>query len=84
VILSGLDQDGSAALKAFNEGGGITIVQKLDTAIHPQMPQAAIETVTVNYVLEPRAVAGRLEQIAKQLRQPGKGEPGGLKPRQFE
>jgi chemotaxis response regulator CheB len=68
VVLSGLDEDGSAALEAFHRGGGITIVQLPSTAERPDMPLAAIETGYVDYVLPPGAIAGQLEKIAKDLK----------------
>jgi chemotaxis response regulator CheB len=67
VILSGLDENGSAALKAFKQHGGITIAQEPDTASYPDMPQAAIETGAVDYVLPPKEIAAELEKIAAEL-----------------
>ena len=42
VIVSGYDGDGAAALCGIKQAGGITIAQKLDTAIQPDMPESAI------------------------------------------
>lgn len=64
VVLSGLDEDGSAALEKFNEKGGITIVQAPKSAERPEMPEAAIHTGLVDYVLAPGAIAAELERIA--------------------
>lgn len=66
VILSGMDADGSEALKNFKLAGGITIVQAPDTASSRDMPLAAIRTGAVDYVLEPEAMAVQLEKIAKE------------------
>ena len=44
VIVSGYDGDGAAALCGIKEVGGVTIAQKLDTAVQPDMPQSAIES----------------------------------------
>ena len=44
VIVSGYDGDGAAALCGIKEVGGITIAQRLDTAMQPDMPESAIET----------------------------------------
>ncbi|HLW82036.1 MAG TPA: chemotaxis protein CheB [Candidatus Acidoferrales bacterium] len=60
----GLDEDGAAALKAFKESGGITIVQEPRSAQRPEMPMAAIDTGCVDYVLAPKAIAAALEEIA--------------------
>ena len=68
VVLSGLDEDGAAALEKFNETGGITIVQAPKSAERPEMPEAAIHTGLVDYVLAPGAIAAELERIALDFR----------------
>lgn len=65
VILSGLDADGAEALKAFQKHGGITIVQDPKTAEREEMPQAAITTGFVDYVLKPGTIAEELQKIAR-------------------
>lgn len=83
VVLSGLDKDGAAALGKFNETGGITIVQAPKSAERPEMPEAAIQTGLVDYVLAPGAIAAELEKIAASFRNHGAGEAarvnGGLR-----
>ena len=61
VIVSGYDGDGAAALCGIREVGGITIAQKLDTAAQPDMPQSAIESGCIDFILSP-------EEIAQQIR----------------
>ena len=68
VILSGLDENGSAALRAFANMGGITIAQSPESAQTPDMPRAAIKTGNVNYVLAPEAIAAQLEKTARTFR----------------
>jgi chemotaxis response regulator CheB len=68
VILSGLDENGSAALRAFANTGGITIAQSPESAELPDMPRAAIKTGTVNYVLAPEAIAAQLERTGRSFR----------------
>lgn len=68
VILSGLDENGAAALRAFANTGGITIAQSPESAETPDMPRAAIKTGKVKYVLAPEAIAARLEKTAKSFR----------------
>ena len=65
VILSGLDENGAAALRGFAERGGVTIAQSPESADTPAMPRAAIRTGKVNYVLAPEAIAGQLEKTAR-------------------
>ncbi|MGQ0776023.1 MAG: chemotaxis protein CheB [Pseudonocardiales bacterium] len=66
VILSGSRDDGTAGLAAIVERGGIPIVQDPDTALHRSMPCAAMEHLTIEYVLHPgkigKLVAGLVTQ----------------------
>jgi two-component system, chemotaxis family, protein-glutamate methylesterase/glutaminase len=64
VIVSGYDGDGAAALCGIKEVGGITIAQKLETAQAPDMPESAIATGCIDYVLSPEEIAGVIVQIA--------------------
>lgn len=68
VILSGMDADGANALKTLKRNGGIVIAQTPYTASSREMPEAAIKTGAVDYILEPVAMAGQLESIAEQLK----------------
>ena len=64
VIVSGYDGDGAAALCGIEDVGGITIAQKLDTAVQPDMPQSAINSGCVNFILSPEEIAVKIRQIA--------------------
>jgi two-component system, chemotaxis family, protein-glutamate methylesterase/glutaminase len=64
VIVSGYDGDGAAALCGIKEVGGITIAQKLDTAGQPDMPESAIETGCIDFVLSPENIAQEIVRIA--------------------
>ena len=64
VIVSGYDGDGAAALCGIRDVGGITIAQKLDTAIQPDMPQSAIESGCIDFVLSPEEIAQEIRRIA--------------------
>jgi two-component system chemotaxis response regulator CheB len=65
VIVSGYDGDGTAALRGIKEVGGITIAQKLNTAGQPDMPESAIASGCVDYVLSPEEIAQQLSRIAR-------------------
>ena len=67
VVLSGLDANGAAALKHFKESGGITVAQTPKSAERPEMPEAAIQTGQIDYVLAPEQIAAQLEKTAKSL-----------------
>jgi two-component system, chemotaxis family, protein-glutamate methylesterase/glutaminase len=65
VIVSGYDGDGAAALCGIREVGGITIAQKQSTAGRPDMPQSAIDTGCIDFVLSPEEIAAKIVQIAR-------------------
>ena len=66
VIVSGYDGDGAAALCGIKEAGGITIAQKLDTAGQPEMPESAIASGCVDFVLSPEDIAQKITWIARE------------------
>jgi two-component system, chemotaxis family, protein-glutamate methylesterase/glutaminase len=68
VIVSGYDGDGAAALCGIKEAGGITIAQKLDTAGQPDMPQSAIASGCIDFVLPPEDIAQEIVRIARGVR----------------
>ncbi|CCG40477.1 chemotaxis protein CheB [Magnetospirillum molischianum] len=63
VIVSGYDGDGAAALCGIKEVGGITIAQRLDTAPHPDMPESAIKSGCIDFILSPEDIARKIVQI---------------------
>lgn len=65
VIVSGYDGDGAAALCGIKEVGGITIAQKLSTASQPDMPQSAIASGCIDFVLSPEDIAKEIVHIAR-------------------
>ena len=65
VIVSGFDGDGAAALCGIKEVGGITIAQKLETAVQPDMPQSAIDSGCIDFILSPEEIAQQIRKIAK-------------------
>lgn len=65
VIVSGYDGDGAAALCGIREAGGIVIAQRLDTAAQPDMPESAIESGCVDFILSPENIAGEIARIAR-------------------
>ena len=65
VIVSGYDGDGAAALCGIKEVGGTTIAQRLDTAIQPDMPESAIASGCIDYILSPEDIAAKIVSIAR-------------------
>ncbi len=60
VVLSGADSDGAIGIKRIKERGGLTIAQDPCEAEHHSMPQAAIATGMVDWILG-------VEQMPQQL-----------------
>lgn len=65
VIVSGYDGDGAEALRGIRESGGIVIAQRLDTALIPDMPESAIESGCVDFVLSPEDIARKIAEIMR-------------------
>ncbi len=64
VIVSGYDGDGAAALCGIRDVGGITIAQLPETASQPDMPETAIASGCIDYVLSPEEIALKIVRIA--------------------
>jgi chemotaxis response regulator CheB len=65
VIVSGYDGDGAEALRGIKEVGGITIAQKPDTAKQPDMPESAIASGCIDFVLSPEEIAKEIVRISQ-------------------
>lgn len=65
VIMSGYDGDGAAALCGIREVGGVTIAQKPSTARQPDMPESAISSGCIDFVLAPEDIAVEIIRIAR-------------------
>lgn len=61
IILSGANEDGATGLAAVHDAGGVTIVQRPDTAAAPNMVLSALKLRPADWVLP-------LEEIAVMLR----------------
>ena len=64
VIVSGYDGDGAAALCGIKDVGGITIAQKASTASQPDMPESAIASGCIDFILSPEEIAQEIVRIA--------------------
>ncbi|MEP1080129.1 ATP-binding protein [Leptolyngbya sp. PL-A3] len=65
VVLSGSDGDGSLGLKAIKAVGGITFAQCEDTAQFDSMPNTAVATGNVDFVLPPAKIAEELANLSR-------------------
>lgn len=64
VIVSGYDGDGAAALCGIRQTGGIIIAQKPETAAHPDMPESAIASGCVDFILSPENIARKIAEVS--------------------
>ena len=65
VIVAGCDGDGAVALCGIKAAGGITIAQKLSTVIQPDLPQRAIASGCIDFVLSAEDIAKETARIAR-------------------
>lgn len=63
IILTGASQDGSAGLEAVHRNGGMTIVQRPDSAQSPLMAEAAMKRSPVDGVLSVEEIADLLHTL---------------------
>ena len=64
IVLSGNAQDGTAGLREIKAEGGITFAQDQKTAKFPGMPQSALASGCVDFILSPAKMANKLGRIA--------------------
>lgn len=67
VIVSGMDGDGADALSSIKKVGGITIAQSPDTAEWADMPETAINTGYIDFVLSVEDIAQKIAQIGREF-----------------
>lgn len=65
VVLSGTGTDGAAGLREIKAVGGFTFAQEPQSAKYNGMPQAAIDTGCVDWVLTAEGIAREIAQIVR-------------------
>ncbi|GAA4229291.1 two-component system CheB/CheR fusion protein [Sagittula marina] len=63
VVLSGTGNDGSAGLKEVKGSGGFALVQESKGARFPGMPDSAVATGLVDFILPVEKISARLDEI---------------------
>ena len=63
-MLSGLDGDGAKGLTLIKAAGGVTFAQCEDTAQFDSMPNTAVDTGMVDFILPPEMIAQQLSDMA--------------------
>jgi two-component system CheB/CheR fusion protein len=67
VVLSGTGSDGALGVRDIKAEGGLVIAQAPESAEHGGMPQGAIDTGMVDYMLPPEEIPGRLLSYVNHL-----------------
>jgi two-component system, chemotaxis family, CheB/CheR fusion protein len=65
VILSGTGADGTAGVEAVKAAGGITFAEDSPSARFPAMPESAVASGFVDFVLSPDKIGSELARIAR-------------------
>jgi two-component system, chemotaxis family, CheB/CheR fusion protein len=65
VVLSGGDGDGSVGLTAIKAAGGVTFAQCEDTAKFDSMPNTAVATGHIDFILTPEQIAAELVKLSR-------------------
>ena len=65
VILSGSASDGTEGVKAIKAAGGLTIAQSPGNAKYPSMPDSAIATHMVDFIVPAESIGAKLDAIVK-------------------
>lgn len=65
IVLSGTGSDGASGVRAIKAGGGLVFAQDPLSAKYSGMPQAAIDTGCVDWVLSPGEIAREISLIVK-------------------
>jgi two-component system CheB/CheR fusion protein len=65
IILSGSGSDGAKGIQAVKHAGGITFAQDESSALFFGMPNSAIRTGCVDFILNPGAIAQELIRISR-------------------
>jgi two-component system, chemotaxis family, CheB/CheR fusion protein len=77
VVLSGTGSDGSTGLKQIKAAGGFALVQESKTARFPGMPDSAVATGLVDFILPAEKIAQRLADIMQHRWRLGRGDEAG-------
>ncbi|MCY1139421.1 ATP-binding protein [Actinoplanes sp. Pm04-4] len=72
AVLSGMGRDGAAGARALKEAGGTVVAQSEDSAEHPSMPRAAVDSGAVDLVLDLRDIGPVLMDVLRGGELPGR------------
>ncbi len=65
IVLTGANHDGAAGIRMIKEYGGITVAQEPAAAAFATMPQAAVDTGTVDRALSLREIGEFIQKVVE-------------------
>jgi two-component system, chemotaxis family, CheB/CheR fusion protein len=82
VVLSGSDSDGTRGLEAIKGSGGITFAQSESSATVSNMPNTAVASGHVDFILTPQQIGEELVKISTHpyIHHPSPAKPGDILP----
>src|SRR5262245_11060280 len=66
IVLTGLMDDGAIGLHVIKHEGGIAIVQDPNDDMFPSMPESAIRSVPVDYVMPASQISDKILQLVQE------------------
>ncbi len=63
VVLSGALNDGTLGLQVIKSSGGVTVAHDVDSALHSRMPQNAIQSGAVDFILPAAEIIPKLIEM---------------------
>jgi two-component system, chemotaxis family, protein-glutamate methylesterase/glutaminase len=73
VVLSGMGHDGAEGIQAIKNAGGVTFAEDHSSAEFPEMPQAAVATGAVDWVLTSDTIGHKLVELCMEPVSPPNG-----------
>ncbi|MBY8961615.1 chemotaxis protein CheB [Flavobacterium sp. D11R37] len=64
ILLSGANADGTNGIKAIQESGGITVIQKPESAEVPYMPEHALQEIKPDFILDSQELVSFINSFA--------------------
>lgn len=65
ILMSGIGDDGSSGFNAIQQKSGITIAQKFETCVYPNLTHSAIENNVVDHVIDANEIARKIESVVR-------------------
>ena len=65
ILLTGANHDGASGMRIIQKHGGVTVVQKPEGIDYPTMPQAALELIAPDYILNLEEITDLISYLCR-------------------